>query len=49
MKRRLGIAQALLNDPKILIFDELTAVLQEKDIENIFIPLYTISIVFLFM
>ena len=25
-----------MDDPKILIFDELTAVLQEKDIENIF-------------
>ena len=30
------LAKALLDDPKILIFDELTAVLQEKDIENIF-------------
>ena len=30
------LAKALLDDPAIIIFDELTAVLQEKDIENIF-------------
>ncbi|HCR84471.1 MAG TPA: D-xylose ABC transporter ATP-binding protein [Lachnospiraceae bacterium] len=30
------LAKALLDNPKIVIFDELTAVLQEKDIENIF-------------
>lgn len=30
------LAKALLDNPQILIFDELTAVLQEKDIENIF-------------
>ncbi len=30
------LAKALLNDPKVLILDELTAVLQEKDIRNIF-------------
>lgn len=30
------LAKALLDDPQIIIFDELTAVLQEKDIENIF-------------
>ena len=30
------LAKALLDDPSIIIFDELTAVLQEKDIENIF-------------
>ncbi len=30
------LAKALLNDPKMLILDELTAVLQEKDILNIF-------------
>lgn len=30
------LAKALLDDPQIIIFDELTAVLQEKDIQNIF-------------
>lgn len=30
------LAKALLDNPQIIIFDELTAVLQEKDIENIF-------------
>lgn len=30
------LAKAVLNESKILILDELTAVLQEKDIENIF-------------
>ncbi len=30
------LAKALLEDPDIIIFDELTAVLQEKDIQNIF-------------
>lgn len=30
------LAKALLNNPKVLILDELTAVLQEKDILNIF-------------
>ena len=30
------LAKALLNEPKVLILDELTAVLQEKDIQNIF-------------
>ncbi len=30
MKRRFGIAQALLNDPKILIIDEPTADLTQK-------------------
>lgn len=30
------LAKAILDNPRILIFDELTAVLQEKDIQNIF-------------
>ncbi len=30
------LAKALLENPEIIIFDELTAVLQEKDIQNIF-------------
>ena len=30
------LAKALLEEPQIIIFDELTAVLQEKDIQNIF-------------
>jgi len=30
------LAKALLNEPKVLILDELTSVLQEKDIQNIF-------------
>lgn len=30
------LAKALLEDPQVIIFDELTAVLQEKDIQNIF-------------
>lgn len=30
------LAKAMLEEPQILIFDELTAVLQEKDIQNIF-------------
>ena len=30
------LAKALMDNPQIIIFDELTAVLQEKDIENIF-------------
>lgn len=35
-KQIIQLAKALLDSPRILIFDELTAVLQEKDIENIF-------------
>ncbi len=30
------LTKALLNEPRVLILDELTAVLQEKDIQNIF-------------
>ena len=35
-KQIIQLAKALLDNPRILIFDELTAVLQEKDIQNIF-------------
>lgn len=35
-KQIIQLAKAVLNNPKVLILDELTAVLQEKDIENIF-------------
>lgn len=35
-KQIIQLAKALLDNPRIIIFDELTAVLQEKDIENIF-------------
>ena len=35
-KQIIQLAKALLDEPEILIFDELTAVLQEKDINNIF-------------
>ena len=35
-KQIVQLARALINDSKILILDELTAVLQEKDIQNIF-------------
>ena len=35
-KQIIQLAKALLDNPQILIFDELTAVLQEKDIKNIF-------------
>ncbi len=35
-KQLIQLAKALLENPKIVVFDELTAVLQEKDIQNIF-------------
>ena len=35
-KQIVQLARALVNDSKVIIFDELTAVLQEKDIQNIF-------------
>lgn len=35
-KQIVQLAKALLDEPQILIFDELTAVLQEKDINNIY-------------
>lgn len=35
-KQIVQLAKAMLSRPKVLILDELTAVLQEKDIENIF-------------
>jgi ABC-type sugar transport system ATPase subunit len=35
-KQIIQLAKALLNDPKIIIFDELTSVLQQKDINNIY-------------
>jgi ABC-type sugar transport system ATPase subunit len=35
-KQLVQLAKAALSDPKVLILDELTAVLQEKDIRNIF-------------
>lgn len=35
-KQIVQLAKAILDNPKIIIFDELTAVLQEKDIKNIF-------------
>ena len=35
-KQLIQLAKALLDSPQIIIFDELTAVLQEKDIQNIF-------------
>lgn len=35
-RQLIQLAKALLDDPQIVIFDELTAVLQEKDIQNIF-------------
>ena len=36
MKRRLGIAQAMLNEPEILILDEPTAVLTPQETEKLF-------------
>jgi ABC-type sugar transport system ATPase subunit len=35
-KQIVQLAKAMLSNPKVLILDELTAVLQEKDIQNIF-------------
>ena len=35
-KQLVQLAKAILDNPKIVIFDELTAVLQDKDIQNIF-------------
>lgn len=35
-KQLIQLAKAIMDDPQIVIFDELTAVLQEKDIQNIF-------------
>lgn len=35
-KQIVQLAKALLDNPEVIIFDELTAVLQEKDINNIF-------------
>lgn len=35
-KQIVQLAKALLDNPKVLILDELTSVLQERDIENIF-------------
>ena len=35
-KQIIQLAKAILDNPQVIIFDELTAVLQEKDIENIF-------------
>jgi len=35
-KQIIQLAKAMLSNPKVLILDELTAVLQEKDIQNIF-------------
>jgi ABC-type sugar transport system ATPase subunit len=35
-KQIIQLAKAMLDNPKVLILDELTAVLQEKDIQNIF-------------
>lgn len=35
-KQLIQLGKALLDNPTIIIFDELTAVLQEKDIQNIF-------------
>ena len=35
-KQIVSLAKAMLDDPEIIIFDELTAVLQDEDIQNIF-------------
>ena len=42
-KQIIQLAKAMLDDPQIIIFDELTAVLQEADIANIFRIIKTLT------